>query len=115
MTNTYTWNIANIEYAPSEDGLSKVAKTVHYRYDAVSSDTNAEGNPYSATAYGSIGLDAPESGNFTAFDDLTVEQIVAWVLAKLDTDEATLQAALDERIAMEKNPPVVSGLPASWS
>ena len=114
MTNTYTWDIPQIDYAPTEDGLNKVAKVVHYRYTAVSDQVNAEGNPYSSTAYGSIGLDAPESGNFTDFDSLTKEQVVSWVLAQLETDEATLQAALDQHIENEVNPPVVGGLPAGW-
>lgn len=114
MSNTYTWDIPNIEYAPTEGALTNVAKTVHYRYTAVSSDTNSEGNPYSATAYGSIGLDAPEADGFTNFDSLTKDQVVAWVLAKLDMDESTLQAALDQRIENDINPPVVGGLPSSW-
>jgi len=114
MTNTYTWDIPNIEHAPTEDGLNNVAKTVHYRYTAVSDQVNAEGNPYSATAYGSVGLDAPEAGSFTDFDSLTKDQVVAWVLAKLDMDEATLQAALDQRIENDINPPVISGLPSGW-
>ena len=114
MANTYTWDIPNIEYAPTEGDLSKVAKTVHYRYTAVSDQVNAEGNPYSATAYGSIGLDAPETDGFTDFDSLTKEQVVTWVLAKLNTDEAALQAALDQRIEHDINPPVVSGLPTGW-
>ena len=114
MTNTYTWDIPQIDYAPAEDGLNKVAKVVHYRYTAVSDQVNAEGNPYSSTAYGSIGLDAPEADSFTDFDSLTKDQVVAWVLAKLEMDETALQAALDQRIENDINPPVVGGLPSGW-
>ena len=36
MANTYTWDFPTLDTAPSEDGLSDVIKTIHWRITAVS-------------------------------------------------------------------------------
>jgi hypothetical protein len=38
MANTYTWDFPALDTAPSEDGLSDVIKTIHWRITAVSDD-----------------------------------------------------------------------------
>ena len=55
MAINYDWQIETIETAKSEDGMSDVAKSVHWRMNA-----NDDTDDLSATAYGSVGLDAPE-------------------------------------------------------
>ena len=32
---TYTWSFPQFDTAPSEDGLTNVVKTIHWRLDAV--------------------------------------------------------------------------------
>jgi hypothetical protein len=45
MANTYTWDFPTLDTAPSEDGLSDVIKTIHWRITAVSdSEQDADGN-----------------------------------------------------------------------
>ena len=109
MAITYTWVIETIDTAKSEDGMSDVAKQVHWRMNAYD-DTD----DLSATAYGSVGLDAPDADSFVAFDELTKDQVVAWVSDKLDMSEADIQAALAQRIADDRDPPVVQKLPTGW-
>ena len=65
---------------------------------------------YSAGAYGSIGLERPET--LIPYSDLTKEQVVGWVKDKLGTEqveaiEAALQAQLDE----QHSPSRASGVP----
>jgi hypothetical protein len=103
----YAWKIETIETAHAEDGLADVAKTVHWRM-------NAQDGEFSATAFGSVGLDAPDAAAFTAFDSLTPETVVGWVVAKIEMSEDELKAALQQRIENDKNPPVVNKLPAGW-
>ena len=109
MAITYTWVIETIDTAKSEDGMSDVAKQVHWRMNA-----HDDTDDLSATAYGSVGLDAPDADSFVAFDELTKDQVVAWVIDKLDMSEADLQAALAQRIADDRDPPVVQKLPTGW-
>ena len=100
MTTTYTWKIANLE-RETADGY---VYTAHYTIDA-------NDGTYSAGAYGSIGLERPES-DLIPFDSLTEETVVGWVKDKLTAEkvaeiEAALQAQLDEKHAPTK----AAGLP----
>ena len=101
MSTTFSWNIANLERYTA-DGL---VFTVHYT-------VNAEDGTYSAGAYGSLGLEAPEPDSMIPFDNLTKEIVVGWVKGKLGDEkvakiEAALQAQLDEKHAPTK----AAGLP----
>jgi hypothetical protein len=101
MTTTTVWNVAQLE-RNTADGI---VYTAHYTVDA-------NDGTYSAGAYGSIGLEAPED-NIIPFADLTPEIVIGWVQEKLGGEEkveeieAALQAQLDEQHAPSK----ASGLP----
>ena len=99
MTTTFTWAIANLE-RETADGFVYAA---HYT-------VNAEDGIYSAGAYGSIGLERPDT--LIPFDDLTEGMVVGWVTEKLGAEKVTevldaLQAQLDEKRAPSKQ----SGVP----
>ena len=94
MTTTTTWNIANLERETSDGYVF----TAHYTVDA-------NDGTYSAGAYGSIGLERPET--LISYSDRTKELVVGWVKDKLGTEqveaiEAALQAQLDEQHAPSK-------------
>jgi hypothetical protein len=94
MTTTISWNIANLERETSDGYVF----TAHYTIDA-------NDGTYSAGAYGSIGLERPET--LIPYSDLTKEQVVGWAKDKLGTEqveaiEAALQAQLDEQHAPSK-------------
>jgi hypothetical protein len=116
MANTYTWDFPTLDTAPSEDGLSDVIKTIHWRITAVSdSEQNADGNYLSSSAYGT----AVQSGeldpdNFVAFNSVTKDWCKEKVLASLGQTEADLQANLDTQIDNLANPPIVQKVPAGW-
>ncbi len=101
MATITTWNIAQLE-RHAADGI---VFTAHYTVDA-------KDGTYSAGAYGSIGLEAPED-DIIPFADLTPEIVINWVKEKLGGEEkveeveAALQAQLDEQHAPSK----ASGLP----
>jgi len=94
MATVYSWKIANLE-RETEDGF---VFTAHYTI-------NAEDGTYSAGAYGSIGLERPET--LIPFDSLTEEMVVDWVKEKLGEEQVqaiadALQAQLDEKHAPTK-------------
>ena len=114
MANTYTWDFPTLDTAPSEDGLSDVIKTIHWRITAVSdSEQDAGGNYLSASSYGTA---APEldPDNFVAFNSVTRDWCKEKVLASLGQTETDLQANLDTQIDNLANPPMVSKVPAGW-
>lgn len=92
MATTFTWRISQLE-RETNDGY---VYTAHYT-------VSAEDGVYSAGAYGSIGLERPET-DLIPFDSLTEELVVGWVKDKLTAEkvaevEAALQAQLDEKRA----------------
>lgn len=100
---TFTWNVAQME-RHTADGI---VMTVHYTVDARDgSDT------YSAGAYGSVGLEAPE-GNVIPYADLTPEIVIGWVKEKLGNEEkvAEIQTALQGQIDQQRTPTTAQGVP----
>ena len=115
MANTYTWDFPTLDTAPSEDGLSDVIKTIHWRITAVSdTETNDEGNYLSSSAYGTAGAGEVNPDNFVAFDSVTKDWCKEKVLESLDKTEADLKANLDTQIDNLANPPMVQKVPAGW-
>ena len=104
MANTYTWRIAQLERETSDGYVF----TAHYTVDAKSDDA-----VYSAGAYGSIGLERPETP-LIPYSELTEDEVVGWVLQKIG-DEKVLEihAALDSQINQQRTPTTAQGLP--WS
>ena len=101
MSTTFSWSIANLE-RHTADG---VVFTVHYT-------VNAEDGTYSAGAYGSLGLEAPEPDSMIPFDDLTKEIVVGWVKNKFgDEKVAEIEQQLDAEIAEKLNPTHSAGVP----
>ena len=95
MSTTNTWKISQLE-RETADGY---VFTAHYTVDA-------NDGTYSAGAYGSVGLEKPET--LVPFADLTEEQVVGWVKTAIGGDdkvaevEAALQVQLDEQAAPTK-------------
>jgi hypothetical protein len=103
MATTTVWNIAELERILA-DG---VVFTVHYT-------VNANDGTYSAGAYGSVGLEAPE-GNVIPYADLTPEVVIGWVQEKLGGEEKVeeIEAALQAQIDQQRTPTTAAGVP--WS
>ena len=110
MANTYVWKIADLNRNLS-DGFVFQA---HYTVTAISDQVDSEGNAYNSGAYGSIGLDRPDT--LADFEDLTEADIVAAVQAKLGGDEKVteIQDQLAARITEQINPTQASGTPSGW-
>ena len=105
MTTQTTWTISAMDCAPSEDGMTDVVKTVHWRCTGVDGD-------YSGTVYSTCALPAPE-GQFIPYANLTEEDVLGWIWANGVNKEAT-EAAVQTQIANQINPPVVTP-PLPWA
>jgi len=99
------WLISQMDTAPSEDGLTDVVKTVHWRYEGKDGE-------YTAEVYGAMACSTPSETDFTAYEDLTYEQVCEWLEAGLNVE------AMNENLATQienlKNPPIVN-LPLPFS
>ena len=125
----FSFTIETIERRVAVGDLADVASVMHYRMYA------RDGAPeFSSDGYGAVQLGEPDASNFTAFDDITVEQCKSWTFEALAANanasrnedsegdpataasiEAEMQAALQAQIDEKKNPSVLPGLPASWA
>jgi hypothetical protein len=93
------WVVVQMDTAPSEDTLTDVVKRVHYRYEGTEEQ-------YFADIYGVLSCETPSETDFTAYEDLTYEQVCQWLEAGLNTE------AMNENLATQienlKNPPIVN-------
>ena len=104
MANTYTWKVGQCDRTLA-DG---VITTLHYTVTAVTED-----EVYSAGAYGSIGLEAPEAESMIAYDSVTEANCIAWLQAAIGGDEKVteIQTALDNQLTEKRTPTVGAGTP----
>lgn len=108
MTNIYTWVIEAMDCVPQEDGQTDVVMTVHWRQ-------NATDGTYNATVYSTVGLAYTAGSPFTPYADLTQQQVIGWVQDALGAEQcAQITANLDQQIANQINPPVVTP-PLPWA
>lgn len=96
--NTYTWKVAAMDVAKSQDGLTDVVVGIHYTVDCSDGED-------SVGAYGSIGCGPVDSENFIPYADLTEAQAIAWVQEKLDVPQ--VEAQLAQALEFKKDPPIV--------
>ena len=93
MANTYNWTINALDAKISnEDGNENVVYTVHWSYSA---SENHDAGMYTASSIGTHGVEY-DADNFTAYADLTEEQVIGWLEAGLDVE--ALKAGLDSQI-----------------
>lgn len=98
----YKWIINQLDTAPSFDGLTDVVKTVHWTREATKY-VGAE--PIVVSVYGTMACQTPSETDFTAYPDLTYDQVCSWLDAGLDVPALDLN--LDQQIENQVNPPIV--------
>nr|BAR24510.1 hypothetical protein [uncultured Mediterranean phage uvMED] len=104
MANTYTWKVGQCDRTLA-DG---VINTLHYTVTAVTED-----GVYSAGAYGSIGLEAPDAETMIAYDSVSEADCISWLQAAIGGDDkvAEIQTALDNQLTEKRTPTVGAGTP----
>jgi hypothetical protein len=109
MATQFTWEITRMDTKPQEDGLTDVVVALHWIRNA---EQIVGDEPISVYSYGTMGCATPSATDFTAYPDLTYNQVCGWLDAGLDVvaiDE-NLQQQIDDII----NPPIIV-LPNPWA
>ena len=79
--------------------------TVHYTI-------SADDGTYASSAYGSLGLEAPEEDEAIPYAQLTPEIVIGWVKDKFgDKKVAEIEDALAQQIEQQREPKTGTGLP----
>ena len=98
----YNWYINEMEVNSSLDGLTNVVKKVKFTYEAVD-------NEYRDWIRNTYSCPNPSETDFTAYDDLTKEQVISWLENGLNIID--LQNQLQEKINILKTPLISLPLP----
>jgi len=109
MSISYEWNVNTVDVYPTDEGHSNVIYNVHWRLNATDTEVDAEGNPYTASVYGTQSLDTSDLSNFTDFDSVTSSQVQGWVESAMGEEEVqSLKDGLDANIAGQITPTSIS-------
>ena len=100
MAINYTWDVSTVD-VKEINGNADTVFNVHWRLTGTDDANNdAEGNPQTATVYGTQPLDTSDLSDFTAFADLTVSDVQGWVEAAMGEEEVqSKKDGLDATIA----------------
>jgi len=112
MAVTHTWSVNDQLQTRTQDGLSEVVFSVVWN---LSSEETVDGTTYSISSANQISLntDNLDPATFTAFADLTEDQVVGWAKSTIDANAAEgegvtcaeWEAGHDRNIAKQINPP----------
>lgn len=105
MANAYTWQFVKFDVYPTLNGLTNVVRSVHWKL------TGNNGAGKIATAYGEQHIPAPAPESFTPFANLTSVQVQGWVEAQMGSELTGIRASLDNMIAQQITPTIVTMAP----
>lgn len=105
MANQFDWIVVQLDTKPQDGDLMDVVSVVHWRRRA----TDGE---YVVESYGAMACPTPSETDFTAYPDLTQEQVESWLEAGLDVE--AIDNGLKAQIESLINPPIVV-LPLPWA
>lgn len=101
MENQYSWVISQLECYPEHGGQTEVVMTIHWRRQATD-------GLHMADVYGTEPLTLDPAAPFTAFSELTKEQVEGWLEDAMGAERiAEMDAMLDKQIESLINPPVI--------
>ena len=106
MATVITWNISALDCVPQAPEGADYVVTAHWQCNGV------DGN-YSGSVYSTCGFAVVQGENFTPYADLTQDQVLGWCWAN-GVDKASAEAAVEQQIQNQINPPIVSP-PLPWS
>ena len=99
MTATIVWSITAMNCSTTDQNPDTVV-VCHWTCAGVQ-DT------YNASVYSTCSVPAPSGSNFTPYAQLTQDQVLGWIWAS-GVDKAATEAAVQQQINNQINPPVVT-------
>lgn len=104
-TPTITWTITAMDCSTTEQNPDTV---IVCHWTCAGTDYT-----YSASVYSTCSVPAPSGSAFTPYSDLTQDQVLGWIWAN-GVDKAATEAAVQQQLNNQINPPVVTP-PLPWS
>jgi len=104
------WKITNIEYITLQDGLSKVAKNVHWYCWA----EDSEGNFGNSWGNQQLNVDNVNPDTFVSFDSLLENDVLDWVKTGLGSNLANIEAHVLGQVNSKERTRREVGIPSNW-
>ncbi len=98
MAITKTWEVNTLQRELADGYVNKVIYRV-----------NGTDGTYQTRLTGEVDLEKPET--LIPYKDLTEATVIGWVKAKLGSEVATIEKAIDENITLQKTPTHGVGTP----
>ena len=102
---TITWNISVLDCLPQSAEGADYVVTAHWQCTGVDGD-------YNGSVYNTCSFPVVEGTSFTPYADLTQAQVLGWIWAN-GVDKTATEAAVEQQIEAQKNPPIVNP-PLPW-
>jgi len=102
---TITWTITAMDCSTTEQNPDTV---IVCHWTCAGTD-----GTYNASVYSTCSVPAPSGSAFTPYADLTQDQVLGWIWAN-GVDKAATEAAVQQQLNNQINPPVVTP-PLPWS
>jgi hypothetical protein len=87
MAISYNWDVNTVDVYPTDEGQTNVIYNVHWRLNATDTQVDAEGNPYTASVYGTQVLDTSDLSGFIDFDSVTSAEVQGWVESAMGAEK----------------------------
>ena len=105
MAISYEWDVNTVDVYPSEGDYTDVIYNVHWRLNAIDTQVDTGGNPYTASVYAAQVLDTSDLSGFIDFDSVTAAEVQGWVESAMGEDKVqSYKDSLDADIAGQINP-----------
>ena len=109
MNPTITWIIEYLQCYPQAEGQTDVVFQVGWRCNGVQVDGD---KTYTGTVYSTQAVTYVAGSPYTPYQDLAESQVLQWIWAA-GVNKAATEAAVQQQIANQINPPVVQP-PLPW-
>ena len=106
MAITYLWNISQLDCLPQSPEGADYVVTAHW-------SCNGSDGQYSGSVYSTCSFAVVQGEQFVPYADLTQDMVLSWCWAN-GVDKASAEAAVQQQIDNQINPPIVSP-PLPWS
>ena len=109
MSITNTWNIVAMNCKPDVNGMLDYVVVAHWTLTATD-------GTYTGSVYGTASFEVdPERTDYKPYDQLTLEEVVAWTQAALGIEQvASYEANIASQLEAQINPTIVTP-PLPWT
>ena len=106
MSTVITWSISQLNCVPQAPEGANYVVTAHWQC------TGVDGQ-YTGQVYSNCSFPVVQEPTFTPYADLTLDQVLGWCWAN-GVDKDATEAAVEQQIQNQINPPIVSP-PLPWA